>query len=262
MKPARLPRLLAAPLLALIVVLLNLSFIFSPGEEQTQNVVPAARDQGISISPASGVSLNRLMAITGPGQAQAMALPSPTLLPTPTLPARRVAYPPAFKRFIDRVADGQTGVIKGLYIPRLTGLSVIQQPQGDWAFVAGDRGLVTEFQSAARNGVTGLLAHNYLSGGLFYKLEVGDELWIVYGNRDVKSYRIDGIYSYQKLTPSSPQSDLIELATNARVTTEAVFTRFYRGEHKVTLQTCLEGNGLSNWGLTFFVALPIYEPEN
>ena len=37
-------------------------------------------------------------------------------------------------------------------------------------------------QCRAWYGVTGILAHNYLSGKYFFDLEVGDELQLVYGN--------------------------------------------------------------------------------
>jgi hypothetical protein len=141
-------------------------------------------------------------------------------------------------------------------------LPVVQQPEGEWSFVSQEHGIVTEFQSAARNGVTGLLAHNYLAGALFYKLKVGNEVRVVYGDREIKRYRVAGIYRYQKFTPSSPQSELVNLDTNERVTTEDVFNRFYRGEHKVIFQTCLESQGLSNWGLAFTVAVPIEVEDN
>jgi hypothetical protein len=262
MKPARLPSLFAATFLALIVVLFNYQSNHVEVGETNNTMEPVGQDRTAGLSPTATAEAKKVMANTGPVWSLAYGQPTQVVLPTPTAVSRGNIYSPAFKRFIDKVVDGQKGVVKGVYVPGILALPVIQQPKGEWAFVSEDLGYVTEFQSAARNGVTGLLAHNYLSGELFSKLVVGKEVRIVYGDETVKRYKIEGIYRFQKLTPSSPQSELIDLETNERVTTEYVFNRFYRGKHKVTFQTCLESAGLSNWGLTFTVALPIDEVED
>jgi hypothetical protein len=181
----------------------------------------------------------------------------PILYAWPTATSRSAAYSLAFQQFIDKVADGSRGVVRGVFVVDTLALLVIQQPEGKWSYVSEELGVVTEFQSAARNGVLGLLAHNYLSGDLFYDIKLGQEVRIVHGDKTVDFYQVDGIYQFQKLTPSSSQSELIDLQTGEKVTTEQVFSRFYRGKHHVTFQTCLEADGLSNWGLTFIVAIPL-----
>lgn len=102
------------------------------------------------------------------------------------------------------------------------------------------------------------MAHNFLSGSLFYQLVKGEEVRIVFGDGSYQSYQIDGSYAFQKLEPNNLQSDLVDMSTEEVMTTNQVFNRFYNGAHHVTFQTCLEEGGISNWGLTFIVADPLY----
>jgi hypothetical protein len=164
---------------------------------------------------------------------------------------------PAFKRFIEEVADGHAGSVRGVYVAGVLALPVVQQPAGDIAFVSNLLGTATQFQSAAQYGVTGLLAHNYLSGALFYGLSIGQEVRIVFGDGSYRRYQVQKIDRFKKLTPSSLQSDLIDLSTGATRTTNQVFDQYYRGQHRLTFQTCLESKGISNWGLTFIIATPL-----
>jgi hypothetical protein len=136
-------------------------------------------------------------------------------------------------------------------------LPVVQQPDKNPAYVSEEDGTVTQFESAARYGITGLLAHNYLSGELFYNINIGQEVVIVMGDGETRHYRVSGIFSFKKLSPDNLRSILVDLQDGKTLTTAQVFGRFYRGDHKVTFQTCLEGEGKLNWGLTFFVADPV-----
>jgi hypothetical protein len=177
--------------------------------------------------------------------------------------AQSVALPaeeeiPGLRRFIAKVTNGEPETIRGVYVADVLALPVIQQPDGDAAYVSEEDGVVTQFQSAAHYQVTGLLAHNYLAGELFDGLEPGQTVFIVMGNGDTRRYRVTGVFRYQKLSPNSLRSRLIDLETNQSLSTAEVFGRFYKGEHKVTFQTCLEGEGLLNWGLVFIVAEPIF----
>src|SRR5574341_335350 len=92
--------------------------------------------------------------------------------------------------FVRHVSNGQPGVIRGVFVPGRFALSVIQQPENNATFVSNKRDLVTQFEKAARNGVTGLLAHNYLSGRLFYQLTSGQEVFVVYGDGAIQRYRV------------------------------------------------------------------------
>lgn len=203
-------------------------------------------------------------AIVRPTQFSVTPTPRPTVTPFPAaipLPAVRikpvVTLPPALQGLINSVKDGQHDVVKGVYVDGVLALKVIQQPDNDWAFVSTDWGTATEFQNARANGVTGLLAHNFLSGQLFYDLKIGQEVEIVYGDGDVRSYTINNILKFQKLDLTSLTSDFIDLRTNKKVSVGTVFNEVYSGGDHVTLQTCLEKDGVSNWGLEFIIATPL-----
>lgn len=165
--------------------------------------------------------------------------------------------PENFQGFVDSVENGNAREVRGVYVSGVFALPVIQQPDNDPIFVSSEWDEVTEFRNARRNGVTGLLAHNFLSGKDFYDIEVGQDLWIVLGNGELRRYRVSTIDQYQKITPESVQSELVDLGSGKRLTTAQVFNRHYSGGDKVTLQTCLEKDGLLNWGLSFWTAVPV-----
>lgn len=175
-------------------------------------------------------------------------------------PVRPTYYEGASQELMDFVAqvyDGDAGTIRGVYIQDVFALPVIQQPSGDIAFVSDEDQMITEFQSAAQSGVTGLLAHNYLSGALFYNIELSDEVFIVYGNGTIRRYMVNQISQYQRLERSNLRSSFVDLNTSETLTSDQVFSRYYRGAHRVTFQTCLARSGYSNWGLQFTQAQSI-----
>lgn len=140
-------------------------------------------------------------------------------------------------------------------------LPIIQQPADQSGYVSTEPGMITQFGMAARNGVTGLLAHNYLSGALFYQLDVGQEIDVLYANQQLGHYRVSQILSFQKLQPAEINSDYLDLQTGKVLSTLDVFRKVYRGEHHLTLQTCLERNGNLGWGLYFVIAVPVSRPS-
>lgn len=162
-----------------------------------------------------------------------------------------------FRSFVETVRDGQGALVRGVYVPDVLANQVVQQPPDNWSFVSEDPDVVTEFFSARRNGVTGLLAHNYLLGKKFYDIQIGQYIGIVYGDGTFERYVVTDINQFEKLDRTSLTSDMVDLETGERLTSTQVFNRFYSGEDKVTLQTCLEKEGKSNWGLTFITAEPV-----
>lgn len=171
-------------------------------------------------------------------------------------PPQRVEADLGLEEFIARVADGQPGVVRGLYVPGLLALRIVDQPVGDPAYISSEADTATLFQSAGLFGAVGLLAHNYLSGSLFYDLAPGQELSLVYGDGSVRRYRLETIAPFERLTLGNLTSDFLDLQTGMTLSAQQVFEQFYNGD-VLTLQTCLEKDGLLNWGVTFFVAVPI-----
>ena len=164
---------------------------------------------------------------------------------------------PSSDAFITSVADGQAGVVRGVYVPGVLALPVRQQPADNPTYVSPENGVATQFAAAASLGVTGLLAHNYLAGAKFFKLAEVQDVLIVYGDGAVKRYRVTAIYRYQALDPYSPYSDFVDLSTGETKSLGEVFNLVYGGGDHVTFQTCIENNGVSSWGRLFVVATPV-----
>ena len=172
-------------------------------------------------------------------------------------PKARPTISPEFAHFIRLVENGQAGVVRGIYVEKILALHVVQQPDKEWTYVSGVAGNATEFQNASKNGIIGLLAHNFLSGSLFFNLKPGEQMGVVYGDGAVRYYRVSGAYQFKKLDPNDLSSKLIDQSTGSVVSSGQVFEWFYDGMDHVTLQTCLEKDGLSTWGLYFVIALPV-----
>lgn len=167
---------------------------------------------------------------------------------------------PALNKFARQVSDGRELAVRGVYVPDVLALPVVQQPLGKNTFVSESLGTVTQFQLAALYNVIGLLAHNYLSGDLFSKLEVGQDVYVVMGNGSIQRFQVTSIHKFQKKFPSNPNSSYIDLNTGKQLSMRQVFRRFYQGEHRIIFQTCLEKNGNLIWGLLFVQAEPVQVP--
>jgi hypothetical protein len=163
---------------------------------------------------------------------------------------------PDYKSFLESVRNGQKGILRGVYVPGVFAIPVVQQPVGYPGFVSQNEDEITEFNMAAEVGNVGLLAHNNLSGASFTNLSPGQEVRLIYGDGSVEYYIIDQILQYQALQPYSPSSEFRDLETNVTISAEELFRKVYRGERHVTFQTCIEANGNSSWGRLFIVAQP------
>lgn len=163
----------------------------------------------------------------------------------------------SFEKFVSVVANGQAGVVRGVYVAGVLALRVDQQPANSPDYVSSTRGHATQFQTAAYFDVIGLLAHNYRSGALFFKLQPGQEVKIVYGDRTIETYLVSAIYQYQALQPNDTRGDLIDLTTGQQVTVTEAFNQVYTGDKHVTFQTCIRREGNAAWGRYFVVATPV-----
>lgn len=159
--------------------------------------------------------------------------------------------------FVSTVTDGETGVIRGVYSEDNFGLQIIQQPNGQAGFVSTIEGVVTQFSMPNKYGITGLLAHNYLSGRHFSDLEIGDKVKLIYGDGDIKEYQIADIQRYQALQPNSPHSQFLNLSTGEKLSASQLFERVYTGNHHLTFQTCIQEGSEDSWGRLFIIANPI-----
>ncbi len=202
----------------------------------------------LSLFVALLVGLSAPLADLGP----AWATPSFHQRVAPALSPRL----PPLEKFIAAETDGQTGVVRGVYVPEVLALSVWQQPTHKVNYVFPARGVVTQFGSAAQYGVVGLLAHDTSSGALFFRLQPGQVVWLVYGDGATRKYKVDTLYRYQTLKPDSVYSDLVNLDTQLTENVNEVFGKVYMGVDQVTFQTCIPRDGNTAWGKLFIVAHP------
>lgn len=160
----------------------------------------------------------------------------------------------SLSELINRLTSRQDLFQLGIYVPGVMALPVIQQPENNSLFVSTKRSVLTQFNEANANGILGLLAHNFLAGGLFYNIGLGQDIWIIEDIDTFKHYRVSSIEQYQRVKKAGAPDEYIDLNTNEELSTREVFSRYYAGEHHLTLQTCLEREGDGDWGLTFIVA--------
>lgn len=172
---------------------------------------------------------------------------------------------PDFSSFVENIKDGNAEVLKGVYVPEVLSLPVIQQPVGNPGFVSQYPGVVTQFSMAAEVGNVGLLAHNHLAGKSFMDLSIGDEVRLVYGDGKIEYFIVTDLLEYQALQPYSPYSEFRDLETSRTITATELFGKVYRGDRHVTFQVCIEENGIDAWGRLFVIAQPredvVTEPQ-
>jgi hypothetical protein len=192
--------------------------------------------------------------ITANGEALTLAL-TPTV-PVQAQPISNTARIPSLEEFSRQVSDGQSDQVRGLYVPHVLALRVIPQPPGDPGFISAEDGTATLFQTASYFGVTGLLAHNFLSGRDFFRLNTGQELNLIYGDGHTRHYRVSQIDDFQRLSINDLRSNFLELSSGIEKTADQVFADFYQGQPHLTLQTCIERDGEWSWGVRFIRADP------
>jgi len=163
---------------------------------------------------------------------------------------------PDFTVFSQAVQNGKVDSLRGVYIPNVLALPIVQQPSGNAGYVSSNDGQATQFAMASQFGNVGLLAHNYLSGKSFSQIAVGQEVRLVYGDGRVEYFVVTEILQYQALQPNSPWSSFRDLNDNTTLNAEQMFKRVYTGDRHLTFQTCIQAEGISSWGRLFVVAVP------
>ena len=163
---------------------------------------------------------------------------------------------PDFTVFSQAVQNGKADALRGVYVPNVMALPIVQQPSGNAGFVSDNDTQATQFAMASQFGNVGLLAHNYLSGKSFSQIAVGQEVRLVYGDGRVEYFIVTEILQYQALEPNSPWSSFRNLNDNTILNAEQMFKRVYAGDRHVTFQTCIQAEGISSWGRLFVVAVP------
>jgi hypothetical protein len=162
----------------------------------------------------------------------------------------------SFIEFNKSVQNGEAGVLRGVYVPDVLALPVVQQPANKPYYVSNRDGQITQFSIASQYGNTGLLAHNTLAGRLFSQLAIGQEVRMVYGDGKVAYFVIVQSLRFQALQPESVSSSFHNLDRNETLTAGQMFNRAYMGESRVVFQTCIAAKGNPSWGRLFVIAVP------
>ena len=171
--------------------------------------------------------------------------------------ARAAKFSSEFRNFIATVYTGQPDTITGLFVDGQLALNVVQQPTNNAGYIDSNLNTVTEFRMARDYGTIGMLAHNYLAGESFFNLEIGQVIYLVFGDGSVHPYTIADTLSYQALQPNSPYSNFINLENSEEYLTAAdLFYSVYGQEDALVLQTCIENQGIESWGRLFIIAIP------
>ncbi len=168
---------------------------------------------------------------------------------------------PSLKVFASSLVNGNARAITGVYVPNLFALPVVQQPKGQPGYVSRQPDTLTLFRMAQDYGTIALLAHNDLSGEIFFNLKQSQYVYLIYGDGKQKLYRVTQLDTYQALQPNSPYSNFIDLSQPGKVlSVEDLFYRIYAAGDRLVFQTCIEKDGQLSWGRLFVIAVPVTTP--
>ena len=163
---------------------------------------------------------------------------------------------PGFQDFYDPIQNGEVGTLRGVYVPNVLALPIVQQPANKPYYVSSQDGEVTQFSAVSRYGNIGLLAHNNLSGKSFSRLSVGQEVELIYGDGKIEKFVVTEVLRFQALQPDSQQSSFLNLDHPETLSASQMFNRVYTGSHHLIFQTCIDAYGNGSWGRLFILAIP------
>jgi hypothetical protein len=172
-------------------------------------------------------------------------------------PSADVAAITDLSTFTASIINGNGKVLRGIHVEGVFAYPVVQQVYS--MEVSEVPGTLTQFGWASSYGVTGILAHNWLSGLDFFQLRVGQKIHLIYGDGRTETYWVHRILRYQATIPESTYSQFIDLDTGKGTDAEGVFRKVYMGAGHVTFQTCIAQDGQLSWGRLFVIAEP-FEP--
>lgn len=154
--------------------------------------------------------------------------------------------------FIQRVRNGESETLRGVYVPQRLSLPVVQQSEADPGFVSMQPHEVTQFSQPRKIGNIGLLAHNMLAGRLFFNIPEGEQIILVYGDGRTETFIVEQVLAYETL----PYGQYRNIETGEVIGIGSLFELAYGGEYHLTLQTCIAQDGNGEWGRLFIIAKP------
>jgi hypothetical protein len=164
---------------------------------------------------------------------------------------------PSFADFHRSVQNSEADVVRGVYVPKVLALPVVQQPQDRPYSVSNHDSEVTQFSMASQYGNIGLLAHNNLAGQFFSRLSIGDQVRLIYGDGRVEYFVVTSVLRFQATQPESVSSSFLNLDRTEVLSASEMFSRAYEGERHLVFQTCIEAERNPSWGRLFVIAIPV-----
>ncbi len=178
----------------------------------------------------------------------------------PAFAAKNVSLPVAEAKselttFVDSVRNGNADQVVGIYVEDKIAMPMVQQLEGDHAFISSLPNTVTQFGLPADYGVLGVLAHNTEAGADFYSLEEGDVVFAVYGDGTLNRYQIENSEVWQAFNPHDPYNGSFEsVETQETVSLRDLFMDTYTTPDTLVFQTCFAQGDNSEWGRLFITA--------
>jgi len=163
---------------------------------------------------------------------------------------------PNYRSFISDLKSGRPE-LAGVYVRGLFAYKVIQQPSNNPAYVSTQADALTQFRLASNYRTIGLLGHDYLAGNSFFKLAKNQDIILVNGDGSTGFYQVYDVQRYRALSPDSPYSQFIDLATNERLSVEQLFNNVYGKGNILVFQTCISVENVPSWGRIFVLARPV-----
>jgi hypothetical protein len=168
-----------------------------------------------------------------------------------------VASSPRLLAFVHSLMNGKPGQIVGIFVPGGFSHPIVQQPTDQPVYVSTNPDQVTQYGLPFKFGAVGLLAHNNLAGGDFYKLTIGQRFVLIYGDGSIRSFTIRSIEKYRALDPENPYSNFVDAQTpGPEISSSDLFQRIYTKSGEVVFQTCIDADGDPSWGRMFITAQP------
>jgi hypothetical protein len=145
---------------------------------------------------------------------------------------------------------------------------VVRQPNNKSYFVSEEPDVVTRYEGTSNSipYFNWYLAHNFLPFGKEITMAKTQDQIIAFTTKRAETYVVDKELFYQALTPSSPESDFIDLNDEKKTRLEAkdVVMRMKREatlkRNVIVMQTCVKGTNQTtyqedpSWGRKFLVA--------
>jgi hypothetical protein len=185
-----------------------------------------------------------------------------SLFPRPALAMHATDGPlPLLTSFVEHVAVGEAGSLVGVYAPGHFALEVVQQPKGRPAYISESLDQLTQFGPAGEFETTVLLAHNVLGGEYFPDLSPGVSIILVAADGGLQRFTVTETKRFQALHPNSLYSQFLDLDTGRLLRSSDLADEMYNRPSELVLQTCIEVDGLTQWGRLFVIATPDSSPR-